>query len=832
MLTNITTPKEFFGFTPGDDYELARWDKIVDYLYLLEGQSDRIVVENMGPSTEGHPFLKVTISSPANLKNLDRLKEISMKLSDPRGMEKDEIEKLVCEGRAVCVQSMSLHGNEVGGTQMSVNLIYELVSGEGEETLGILDEVVSVIVPCLNPDGQIQAVDWYYENKGTEFEGCDAPEIFHKYAGHDNNRDSIYQNVVESRYMMDILLHEWMPQAYQDHHHMGCYGARMEIAPFKDPIRQDTAPHIWRELNWYGAYLGRAMEEKGLTGVSNGSVYPGWLHTGFHSIANQHNIAGLLTETSTAKMATPKYIDPTMIKGNGYSKEAHTNYPSPWNGGWWHLHDITDRQYTAAYALFDAMARNRKTVLRDMAIKANYQTECGKARGEVAYIIPEAQHDTGEVKHLIHLLLRQNIEVHRAKSAFSVGYVTYPAGTYVVFLAQPKYGVITNILGQTRFPVNRWTKDPTTGAVGGYDVFTDTINEYMGVEAIPANAKFEAELEKIKSVEKYVFDDSEKGDKYILSGRENSAFRTVNKLLGAGVDVYRADNEHHDFYVEGDADVIASVLCEYPTPCTRVDAAPAILKKIEKLNIGVFHRYYYGNDHEGWTRYVLEDFGFDYRSTYDVDIKGGLEGIDVLVMPHEALAFIIGLEEAPAYSIDGWINWITEFGGPQPPKYRSGIGMAGVAELNKFVERGGRMLAISTSAVFAIDYLGLKVRNVVKGLMPVKHNTHGSTLRVTVDPTDPICYGMPKDTYLMNVNDPTFALTDKFDADNYTTAMKYKSGDLLRSGYLAGEEYIVDKATLISCKKGKGEVVLYGYEPVWRGQTRGMYKTFFNKLYR
>jgi len=537
----------------------------------------------------------------------------------------------------------------------------------------------------------------------------------------------------------------------------------------------------------------------------------------------------MLTESATAKMATPKYIDPTQLKGNGVSKEPHSNYPSPWQGGWWHLHDITDRQYVAAYSVLDTMARNRKSVLEGMAKKALYQIECGRARSEVAYIIPEEQHDKGEVVHLIRLLLRQNIEVHRATKDFSVGARTYPAGTYIVYLAQPKFGVVKNLLGRTSYPVNQWTKN-AAGVVGGYDSFTDTVNEFLGVEAIEAGQPFEAELTVVHTAE-YPAVASGCG-RILIDARENSSYKTVNKLLHAGVKVWRTDTENHDFYAEADASLIERVLRDAPTPHSSPDAVPVLLSEVEALRVGVFHRYYYGNDHESWVRFVLEQYGFDYKSALDADVIGGLEDLDVLVIPHDSLAFILGLEEAPASAINGWVRWITEFGGPQPPEYRSGIGMKGVGEIKKFVERGGRLLAFNQSANFAIDYIGVSVRDVVRGVSPALFNTHGSTLRVSVDTEDPVCYGMPKETLLLNYSSPSFALTDTFDAEKYRIPIRYKDKDLLRSGYIVGEGYITGKGALVTCKKGEGEVVLYGYEPVWRAQTAGVYKTFFNKLYK
>ena len=285
-MSKITKPEEHFGFRPGADGELARWDKIVEYFYILEKESDRISVTDMGPSTLGNPFLKVVITSPENHADLEDIRRTSMKLADPRGLSEEEIDALVKKGKAVSVQSMSLHATEVGGTQMAINLAYDLVSQDTDEIHNILNNVVFVMVPCFNPDGEIMVTDWYYKTKGTPYEGSNYPSLYHVYTGHDNNRDAFAQNIVESRYMGRILFHEWMPQSYQDHHHMGSYGARIQIAPYKNPVRQYVDPIVQRELNWYGANMAYQMEELGLDGASSGAQYPGWGHYGYHWITN------------------------------------------------------------------------------------------------------------------------------------------------------------------------------------------------------------------------------------------------------------------------------------------------------------------------------------------------------------------------------------------------------------------------------------------------------------------------------------------------------------------------------------------------------------------
>lgn len=828
MLHQITTPKAHFGFTPGDDNELARWDKIVEYFYLLEKQSDRIKVTDMGPSTEGNPFLKVIITSPENHKNLEEIRLTSMKLADPRGLSKEETDALIKQGKAVSVQSMSLHANEVGGTQMAVNLAYDLCAKEDEEVMNILENVVFVMVPCFNPDGQIMVTDWYYEYKGTEYDGCAFPKLYQLYTGHDNNRDAFCQNLIESRYMGQILFHEWMPQSYQDHHHMGSYGARIQIAPYKNPVRQDVDPLVWRELNWYGANMAYQMDENGLDGCSSGGQYPGWGHYGYHWITNSHNIAGMLTESASAKLASPKYIDPSQLKGDGDivqpNYEQQTNFPSPWAGGWWRLGDIVARQYTAAYALLDTMARNKDAVLKNMVQKALNQTKRGNDGEIFAYIIPKNQHDKGEVKNLIRLLRQQNVEVHKAAEPFTVGAVTYPVGTFVVFMGQPKMGVVKNLLGETHYPDNQWTRT-ASGALTAFDSATDAVAEYMGVEAIPAGCKFTGNFEVVECA--CHKPEILKGQKYVLSAKENSVFKTVNLLLKEGFKVYRIEAcPWKDFYVEGD---ITAVLEKAPTVHRLVDKAFDDMIEVKPLKVAMYQRYYMGNADEGWTRLVLENYGYDYTTVMDQDIRAGLDGYDVLILPSDSEGFIVGPEHCPN---DPMAQRMLQWVGPQPEAYRSGVGPDGVRKIREFVQKGGRLLVFNKSCSFAIKHLGLGVKNIVEGKPLNAFNTHGSTLRVKVDKKQQVCFGMPDKAMVFHWDGPVFEIADMIHAEDYQMPIHYVERNVLRSGLLTGEDLIAGKGALVVCKKGEGQVVLYGFGPQNRAQTTGTFKLLFNMLYR
>ncbi|MFQ5792082.1 MAG: M14 family zinc carboxypeptidase, partial [Acidobacteriota bacterium] len=153
-LNDVTPPEKFFGFQLGSDKKLARWDTIVEYYELLEKESDRIQVIDMGPSTEGNPYLLAIISSPDNMAHLERLRELNLRIQDPRVPETD-IKRLIGEGKAVVSQSFGLHATEVGGAQTAPELTYDLLTRDDEETLRILDNTILLLFPCFNPDGQI-----------------------------------------------------------------------------------------------------------------------------------------------------------------------------------------------------------------------------------------------------------------------------------------------------------------------------------------------------------------------------------------------------------------------------------------------------------------------------------------------------------------------------------------------------------------------------------------------------------------------------------------------------------------------------------------------------
>jgi hypothetical protein len=830
----VTSPEEFFGFRLGSDRKIARWDKIVEYYKLLEQESRDIKVINMGPSTMGHPFLLVIISSEENLNNLDKLQIVNAKLSDPRGTEKKEIQELVKQGKAVMCQSMSLHATEIGGTQMAPELTYDLLSREDEETKRILDNVLFFLIPSFNPDGQIMVTDWYNKTLGTEYEGAGLPWLYHKYVGHDNNRDGDFLNMIESVYAAKIMYRDWVPQAYIDHHHMGSSGARFYIPPYCEPIRPYADPLIWREHSWYGAHIAYKLEQNGKSGILNAAQFPGWGHFGWHWITPFHNIAGMLTESASAQLASPLYIHPEQLRGGSRQfpeYEAQTTFPSPWPGGWWRLRDIVEQKKISAWAMLDLAARNKETVLWNAYLKAKRQTERGALGKTKAYVVPINQHDRLTVIKMINTLLLSGIEIQQAGEEFRVGNAVYPEGSFVITLAQPKMGLIRNLLGRTLYPENAWTMREDGTPLRPYDLATHTMNEFMGVRVDPVEQEAEGDFRRLTDQIQVSGRVETGGAGYVLDGRMNASFKAVNLLLDKGIKVHRIDNpttnlNPGDFVVyRGPEGVIRDIAqqtgVDFVALENKIDKG---IHEVQKPRVGMYHRYYGGNMDEGWTRFLLEMFSFPYTSLMDAEIKkGNLRAkYDTIILPQDSSGMIMG-EVPPRYR-----RYISAV----PAEYRSGIGNEGVAALKEFVENGGTLVTFGEASSFAIEKFGLGVRNIVENLDSKEFFCPGSTLKVKFDNSHPLAYGMPSEGFVVFYSSLAFAISTSQKSENYESVVRYQDKDLLQSGWLIGEDHLASMPGMVNVKHGKGHVVLIGFRTQNRCQTHGTFKLLFNTMLR
>ncbi|MEM0284898.1 MAG: M14 family metallopeptidase [Sulfolobales archaeon] len=845
-MVRVTPPEEFFGFKIGDDRKLARWDKIVEYFKLVASESDRVIVEEIGKTTEGNSFIVAYVSSPENLARLDELRRISCALANPDSLPSpDEVEKLVEAGRAVVVVTNSMHSTEVGGTQMSIELLYRLASSDEPEVLEILREVVVILIPSQNPDGQIAVVDWYTKTLGTEYEGTSPPWLYHKYCGHDNNRDAYALNLVESQYIAKIVYREWCPQVYLDHHQMGPYGARFFLSPEMDPIYPEVDPLVWRETQFLGMLAAMRLEREGVSGVETGAPFTPDFISAFQTLAYTMNIIGILTESASARIATPIFVDPHQLRGYGrgrLSDKPYMNYPNPWRGGWWRLSDIVRQQLVASIAILSAVAKFRREFLRNMYVKARRNVERGMSEPPYAFLIPREQHDYLTAIKFIDVLLKLGVKVFEATSSIRVGAVTYPAGTYVIPLAQPRRALVKKLIDRFLYPDDETTRDREGKPLRPYDIATDTLAEFMGVSTVRVDEPFVAELKPVREVARVVPSLGEHRY-YVLDPRLNDSYYVVNRVLSSGGEVYRVF-EAVDigglrlppgaFVVrrDGVSRVLLEAASERGVPVYGLDDLPQLrLLKVKIGRIGVYERYYGGNMEAGWIKYVLDTYNFPYTELRDEPIKSGKlqEVVDIVVFPSDPLPFLTGenIEEELAKRWGRPIKLP-----PYPPEYKSGFGKEGIEKLKSFVENGGVVVTMGESVELLTKGFNLPLRDVSEDIKdPRQFFCPGSTLKIQVDTTHPLGFGMPKQALAVFVDRPVLEIVPSHMNEKFKVVARYPERDILQSGWLIGENILSRKPALLEAEIGRGKAVAYSYRPIFRAQAHGTFKTLFNSLY-
>ncbi len=840
----LPTPEQFFGFRMGADRKLANWDRLLEYYRTLAKGTDRMKLVDLGTSSEGRPYIALFISSPANLARLEDYRKMNATLGDPRGVPQADVDRAIANGKAVIIQTFALHSSEVAAAQTAAEFVHDSLTRDDAEAIRIRNEVISIVVPSINPDGTQMIADWYMKYVGTEHEAAPLPWLYQKYAGHDNNRDGFALNLPESRNLATILYREWMPQAYVDHHQMGATNARLYIPPYAEPIRPDGDPIVWREMSWWGAHMGTHLEAAGKTGVVGAAIYSGWGHMGFHWITPFHNIAGMLTESASARLATPIFLHPDQLRGgprNLPAYESQTNMPSVWPGGWWRVRDIVEQQKIAAWATVDLAARNRETVLRNMFLKSSRQVERGRTGKVKAYVLGAGQHDPLTVRKLVNMLMDSGVEVHQAGAAFVAGGRAFGAGSFVVTMAQPKQALVRWMLGRTFYPDNTYTRDRDDNPIRPYDMSTDTFGEFMGVTSDPVGEAITAPLTKITArlvPPSTVASPAPHG--YVLDGRLNDSYRAVFLLLGKGVAVRRAREgtpdgriRAGDFLVPpGDVTAIAKQAGVDFAAVT--NPVPANLAALAAPRIGLFQRYRGGNMDEGWTRLLFEQFDVPFTSVKDADLAaGGLNAkFDVIVLPADSITAMTG-EDPPGRPGGGGRG---EGGGGAaqrltPPEFRSGFGDSGIKALRAFVDGGGTLVTFGQSGDLAIQRLGLPLRNVVAGVSSKEFWAPGSTLRVRYANDQPMAFGMPSEGLALFMSgSQAYEVTSTERSQDVAILATFADRDLLQSGWLLGEQVIARKAAAVAVKQGKGQVVLIGFRPQNRAQTHGTFKMVFNAL--
>ena len=480
----IPNPASILGFEPGADRHLPSWKQIVDYFTALDKASPRVTVRTLGKTTLGRPFIVAFISDSANLANLEHYRQIQRRLMDPRLQSPGEKQRLIDEGKNIILVTSSIHSNESGGFTTPIVLADRLARGNDRDTKMILDNTIIMMVPSQNPDGVDIVGDYYRSTLGTPMEGRDPPNLYHKYVGHDDNRDWYAFTQVETRYTVDSLYTPWDPEIVNDLHQQGSNAGRIFIPPYMDPVDPNIDPILTAATNGLGMSMAWRMTNEGFTGVASNASYDQWSPARQYSL--YHRGARLLTETASARLATPIDIPfDELGAGRGYEAKTVTwNFPSLWTGGHWTYGDIVRYQTAASWALFLNAAENRRAWLEGYAAlgdRALAPPAWGRDAWPTAFVIPKAQADAQARDRLIWTLQHGQVEVRESTAPVTVDGKNYPAGSYVVLTKQPFGGYAKTMLERQHYP--DLFEYPGGPPKRPYDVTAQTLPLIFGVDA-------------------------------------------------------------------------------------------------------------------------------------------------------------------------------------------------------------------------------------------------------------------------------------------------------------------------------------------------------------
>jgi hypothetical protein len=814
------------GHRPGDDFYLVNYDESREYFRKLASSSNRIKLISVGKTTRGLDWEIAIISSPDNLANLDHFKEIARKLADGRGLTDDAARALTREGRAIVHLDGGLHSTEVAGAQQSVNLAYKLVSSQGDpEVDEILNNVILMLWPTLNPDGQNEVVGWYRQNVGTSFEVSPLPDLYQEYVGHDNNRDGYMNNMLESRDVTRTEL-EWDPVIFYCHHQTAPFPTRIFIPPFVEPISSNMHPLMGRWLSAIGTGIAAYLDAHGMPGAVNRVGFDNW-YPGFLDYTHIfRNSISFFTETALYRYATPRFYTTDEFPREQRALRSEVFYSSPWRGGWWHLRDAVNYMEGASMAVLDMAAKFREELLYNRYQAARDNVERFRREPPYAYVIPREQRDLPEAATLIEKLVINGIEVHEAAKPFRANGREYPPGTWVVLMDQPFSPLVKELFEVQEYPELRET--PSSPPKRPYDVTGWTLPMQMGVHVAPVLEPVSSEqrtgLTIIAGFTPPAGAVEGAGTVFVLSHKPNASFKAINQVFAAGGHVAfatsdtetAAGTEMGAIVLTGvDRDRIEKLARENSLAVKAVAAAPKGVVALRKPRVGLYRAWVPIID-EGWTRWILENYEFAPITLRNGDIQAGnlRDRLDVIILPDARLETLR----------DG-------FGpGTIRGEFTGGIGAPGIAALRDFVQAGGVLITFNNASLFAIEELGLPVKNTLAGLKDEEFFCSGALLRVELpDMTHSAVWGLSHDPIVMFERGPAFETKEGFRGRVLASYPKEQSP--LMSGYLLHPEKIQGKIAALEVQSGKGRIYLLGFRPQWRGQSHGTYKFLFNAFF-
>ncbi len=858
---SLPRPETVFGFVPGTDYKLANYDRTIDYFRQLAASSKYVRLVDAGQTSQGRTMYFALISSPKNLDRIDRHRSIARRLAHPRDLTDHEARELARDGRPIVHIDGGLHSTEVAGPQHTPLLAYELVNGaqSGDRAVkDILDNVILMLWPTINPDGHQMVADWYMSNVGTPYELSALPQLYQEYVGHDNNRDAYMLNMIESR-VVEQAWRNWEPSIVYVHHQSSPFPTRIWLPPFSEPIGSDAPYLMSREVNMIGMAIAKGLEERGQVGATHmGTAFDAWYPGYIDYAPNFKNVPAFWTETALFQYATPRQYTIDDFPAPYRDLRPQSLYPSPWRPGWWRLGDAVGYMKTASLAVLEYASKYRESLLYNRYMAGRDQISRGKVEGPFAYFMPQVQRDPVAAVELLRRLAFGGIRVSQLTAPLAVEGETFPVGTWVVRTDQEFAAMARQVLNVQKYPDMRLY--PGGPPMRPYDAAGWSLPLQMGVRVVAAMTPLTDEMRAamtplgpapepsakpvsysstsvidaspFDSVPGIGFDSNAAaaavvppkgtitgaGADLVVDPAQNNAYRAIATAWKAGATVGRlqsASDGSLRFVIRGlQPSAQEAMVSALALKAERTSSNGAATIAMRKPRVGLFRPWGQSMD-EGWTRWVLEQYGFDLVTLRPSDFRTPLaDKVDIVILAEDARIPLAGAGAGRGG------------GRAVRPEHAEVVGASDIAAFERFIRDGGTLVCLGNASTFAIDQFKLPVKNAVAGLRPEEFFLRGSVVEVAPDVTHPVMMGMPPRAAVFVDSSPVFETLEGF--TGHVLARYQDSGSPLLSGYLIGESYLNGKAAALDVQLDKGHVVLLGFRPQWRGQPFGTFRALFN----
>lgn len=839
----LADPESFFGFRPGTNRKLIAWERLLDYYQQIAESSARVAFEEIGRSTEGRPLAAIFISSEENIGRLDELKALQQRLADPRTIDAGDEQQLIEQGRAIVVVHCGIHPQEVGAGLMAPLVLHDLATRGDAQAQHILDNVVLIMIPSMNPDGWELVREWYEKTLGTPAEGTWPPSITHKYVGGENNRDWFAQTQAENRAVASRIYNQWFPHLVVDLHQMGLDGFRFIVPPYADPPPPNVDPVIVSESSRVGSMIAARMTAAGHTGVATQVLFDAFAAD--RTYPQFHGGIYILTECASCDIATTSRIEPSALRSqDGFDpRQRYVRHPAPWPGGEWSVADIVDYNWTVVSACLDDAADNRQRMVSNFF---GVQQRAVSADHRRAFVIPSGQQDQGTVLELVEMLRAGLVEVEQATEPFEADGIQFPAGSFIVPLAQPFGNYAAALLELRNYtPVFLYPEGPPRPP---YDLPATYVPGMLGVRVESVGTLERVNVKPVPTAparEGAVHGD---GSIYLSDPGINASAKAVNQLLASNSAVRRTTEPLSNgenswpagtFAVQGvDRNRLEEIARTTGTAWySAPDVSAERLQRLTMPRVGVYRSYMsgFGVCDEGWLRFVLDSYGFPYRNFWNEHARfDDLNSqFDVIILPQQLPRDIIdGFDprENPGTITSSrgprFAEHDQEIVNPYPARYVGGIGERGLENLRRFTEAGGTLIGLDTASDVVIKALRLPVENVAHQLPRSDFFVPGSMLRLHVNRTHPLAYGYQREASAFFLNSPLFRNNGEGAA-----VATYPQDDQLISGWLHGGEQLKGMGALLDIPVEQGRAVLIGFRPHYRAQARVSYRFLFNAIY-